>query len=406
MYIPLTKIYYSNPNDYEKIYSNKFNSESSEHLKFSNCDSELFFLYTKNITNLLHDIQKHNGDVIKLCEKLPVVALTSFGRKCLIDEILQTNEIEGVHSTRKEISSIIENPSSQKRFHGIVNKYLKLSEETEIEKAEDVRKIYDELVYGEIKSDDENSILDGVIFRKDTVGVFTATGKKIHTGLYPETKIIEAMTEAITILHSKEINSLIAISIFHYLFGYIHPFYDGNGRTSRFISSYYFAKELNPLIGYRLSYTIKENIKAYYESFEVTNNKLNRGDLTYFIEMFLDVLNKSMTNLIAALRGRLEKLNFYKEILVSEIGKRFGGNNKLIDDELNLMYVLTQATLFSEDGITLNKLTEVMEKSTGKIRQLITNEKIKDLIIVNTQKRKHCYSANCNKLDEINLNKN
>ena len=128
--------------------------------------------------------------------------------------------------------------------------------------------------------------------------------------------------------------------------------------------------------------------------------------MTYFIEMFLDVLNKSMTNLIAALRGRLEKLNFYKEILVSEIGKRFGGNNKLIDDELNLMYVLTQATLFSEDGITLNKLTEVMEKSTGKIRQLITNEKIKDLIIVNTQKRKHCYSANCNKLDEINLNKN
>ena len=405
MYIPLSKIFYSDPENYEKIYLEKFNNEVSEHIKFSNFSSELFFLYTRNIVNLLNSIQKNNGLVIRLCDRLPKVALDSFGRKCLIDEILQTNEIEGVHSTRKEISSILENPSSQKRFNGIVNKYLKLSDETKIEKSEDVRKIYDQLVSNEIKSDDENSILDGTIFRKDLVGVYTATGKKIHTGMHPEEKIIESMNEAIAILHDKEINPLIAISIFHYLFGYIHPFYDGNGRTSRFISSYYFADELHPLIGYRLSYTIKENIKSYYDAFDVTNKKTNKGDLTYFIEAFLDILNKSMINLVSALSGRLEKFNFYANKLKEAIDVLFSQNSKIAEEELKLMYILIQASLFSDNGITLSELTEVMDKSIGKIRQLLTNEKVKDLIIVNIEKRKHYYSVDCNKIDEMNLEK-
>lgn len=87
---------------------------------------------------------------------------------------------------------------------------------------------------------------------------------------------------------------MIRISVFHYLFGYIHPFYDGNGRTNRFISSYLLSKELEPLISYHLAKTIKQNISKYYKSFDYTNDTDNRGDLTGFITNFLEIILASI----------------------------------------------------------------------------------------------------------------
>ena len=102
--------------------------------------------------------------------------------------------------------------------------------------------------------------------------MFSATQKEIHKGLYPESKIMDAMEKSLVILEDKNLDPLIKIAIFHYLFGYIHPFYDRNGRTSRFISSYLLTKVLNNLIGYRISFTIIEHIKEYYDAFKICNH--------------------------------------------------------------------------------------------------------------------------------------
>ena len=96
----------------------------------------------------------------------------------------------------------------------------------------------------------------------------------------PESRIIETVEQSLSVLNDNDIDIFIRIAVFHYLFGYIHPFYDGNGRTSRFISSYLLSRELTPLIGFRLSYTIKENISKYYKAFEVCNDPHNKGELT------------------------------------------------------------------------------------------------------------------------------
>ena len=106
--------------------------------------------------------------------------------------------------------------------------------------------------------------------------------------MYPEDKIINAMTSALKILNDSSINYLISAAIFHYLFAYIHPFYDGNGRTDRFISSYVISKNLNPLVAYKFSYIVKKHQKQYYNMFSDTNDPRNRGDVTPFIIQFLD----------------------------------------------------------------------------------------------------------------------
>ena len=102
------------------------------------------------------------------------------------------------------------------------------------------------------------------------------------------------MNQSLQFLYDESYEYLIRIAVFHYLFGYIHPFYDGNGRTSRLISSYLLSQRLNNLIGYRISYTIKEHITKYYEAFKVCNHVNNRGDLTPFEKMFFDFVDISL----------------------------------------------------------------------------------------------------------------
>ena len=60
-----------------------------------------------------------------------------------------------------------------------------------------------------------------------------------------ESKIIETMNQALTLLNDEDIDVLIRSAIFHFVFGFIHPFYNGNGRMARFISSYKMSDVLN-----------------------------------------------------------------------------------------------------------------------------------------------------------------
>ena len=83
----------------------------------------------------------------------------------------------------------------------------------------------------------------------------------IHRGTLPESHIIQEMDRALSVLNDEDACSSYSGSSFHYYFGYIHPFYDGNGRTNRFISTAYLAKYFHPLVALRLSAVINNNKK-------------------------------------------------------------------------------------------------------------------------------------------------
>ncbi|WP_366520018.1 Fic family protein [Paenibacillus xylanexedens] len=54
----------------------------------------------------------------------------------------------------------------------------------------------------------------------------------------PEKDIVVAMGKLLNFMNNHEdIPLMIRVAISHYFYGYVHPFYDGNGRSSRFISS-------------------------------------------------------------------------------------------------------------------------------------------------------------------------
>lgn len=389
----LSSLYYKSKKEYEQEYNDRFNSVASKRLNISIEENQCFYILTEEVVNKLYNVMVLNQKLDKLTSEIPGIALQQYIKKCLIDEIVLTNEIEGVVSTRKDINEILENVEyKNKRLTGLVNKYLKLCSEENIDiiTCNDVRNIYNDLLWEEISEDDKLNLPDGVYFRKEGVDVLSPFKKVIHKGVMPEEKINLMMTQALNILNDRDIIPILRIAIFHYLFGYIHPFYDGNGRTSRFISSYLLSKELNILTGFRLSYAIRENKSQYYKGFKTVNEKKNKGDLTPFVIMFLDILSKELESLNNSVIEKISIIDRYSKVIkvMEEKDKR----------KQSIIFVIFQETFFGEAGIDVSSLMKYAKASKYKVTQVL--KEYDDMLIKNKIGRKKYYSFDLDAVDE------
>ncbi len=399
----LGKLYYSDAEHYTQIYKSRFESEESVKLDFFIRGKQAFFLQNAEVLRLAYDIVKIDKKVSHLSMRLPGVAKRQYSQKCLIDEIVLTNKIEGIHSSRKEIDEALDilNQQSQmkggqQRFVGLVNKYLKLTtgEKIPFITCADIRNVYDEMFLDEVIAENPHHAPDGNIFRRDSTSVYNEAGKEIHAGVFPESKIIESMEQALAFLQNETEEKLFRLCIFHYLIEYIHPFYDGNGRLGRFILSYYLSETLEPLLSYRISETIKENITAYYKAFQHCNDPHNLGDLTPFLIMMLQMIQTALKDLQESLEQKLIRWERYEKIAATFLEGEAS--------ELRELYsYLIQAALFSEKGISTSELTEQLG-SYHRWRKLMEQIPSALLHIEKKGKAKY-YRMNLDTLDDLIL---
>ena len=393
----LKSVSYQSTEEYERLYNSRFNSDIAVHIDLLIHGAPAFFLRTPDLYEQIIRINNLDRKARVMCEKLPSRAMSWFKKKCLIDEIVSTNGIEGVISTRKEISEILSerHGRSGNRFYNISGRYNMLADmHCRLKTCQDIRDIYNELLYSEIEQEDTENLPDGVIFRKNEVNVHSKTDKIIHRGVLPEEKIIEYMQKSLDFLNDDSISIFFRISVFHYLFGYIHPFYDGNGRTGRFISSYLLASETEtPVIGYRLATTINENIEKYYKAFKICNEERNKGDLTPFVISFFDIIESAYTELIDELSSKNETLNYYiKRARVLPLAE---------DEKIRNVYVtLIQAALLSDNGIEITELAQMISasRSTAEKRLKMID---KNVLIINMVGKTKFYSADIDAVDRM-----
>lgn len=404
-YETLRKLYYGDKDIYKKAYADRINSPVTVKLKFTVSGREAFFTEVPEVTKLAFDILRMDKRVHILRTALPGKAAEQYAFKCLIDEIVLTNKIEGVHSSRREIGEVLSELQSQSkekgknsRFEGLVNKYLKLmfGENVPLDTCRDIRALYDEIVLDEVASEAPDHVPDGKIFRKDQTTIRSATDKIVHTGIYPESKIIEAMDAALAFLNDESIERLYRICLFHYLLEYIHPFYDGNGRLGRFILSYCLSNEMDYLLAYRISETIKENQSEYYKTFEICNDIKNMGDLTPFLIMMLKMVYTSISELYNSLERKSISWARYEGMV-----KDFP---KATEKKMNALYsLLIQAALFSEEGISFRELEEMLGVKYATVKAMIDNVP-DDMLITERSGRVKCFKINIRLLDEMFLN--
>lgn len=402
-YKSLYKLYVMNDlSTFEDIYIKKFNSGATIKFDLLINENKSFFTYDSEIMSLVSKINALNYRLNEMFENLPEIAKEQYMRKSLIDEIHYTNQIEGVISTRKDINDLIteieKKANTRNRFEGIVNKYLMLTDEKiQFINSKDIRKLYDEMLYNEIKSEDENNLPDGEIFRKNLVHVYKSGEKVVHNGLMPESKIIDYIDKSLDILNSESIDILIRISIFHYFLGYIHPFYDGNGRINRFISSYILSKYFNKVVGFRLSMSIKENLSQYLDAFVHTNDVRNKGDVSTFVYEFLDIIYKSFQKTELYALEKMKELDKYNK-KIDNVSKLYE-MHKNKDDINELLFVLIQCSIFGDFGLSKANLLKILGKGNTKISEYIGVLKQYNLCLDVQSGKNHYFKCNLDELD-------
>ncbi len=392
----------NNSTDFNKMYIDKFESDSTVKFDFYINNYQAFITYDKEIISLVSRIREYDYYINDLINELPNFVVERYLRNSLIDEVRYTNQVEGIISTTKDINDLIneieKKIKSKNRFEGIVKKYLYLLDDLfTINEPKDIRKLYDDMLYNEIKKEDKTALPDGKMFRKEIVHVQKSSSRIVHTGIYPEQKIIEHMEKAIEILKDSSIDIIIRIAIFHYLFSYIHPFYDGNGRINRFISSSYLCKYLNKIIGFKLSTTINENLSKYLDAFEHTNDIRNRADLTTFVHEFLLIIYNAYESVE---KYMLSKINEYNSYMKKLHDMYISGYVVFDNDNIyKMLKVMVGCTIFGDFGVTKSNLCKILDKGRTRVTEYLCMLKNLDFCYEIRSANYYYYKAN---LDLIN----
>ena len=134
---------------------------------------------------------------------------------------------------------------------------------------------------------------------------------------------------------------LIKSCVFHYEFVFIHPFSDGNGRMARLWQNLILTKwneifEYIPIESQILKYQDK-----YYDAIDLSNK---RGNSTFFVEFMLDIIDKTLDEMI-------NDLSKSENNISDELSKLLNVMEKDIpysaNDLLKLLNIKTKETLRS-----------------------------------------------------------
>ena len=382
-YENLEKLYYKYKNideEYEKRIKNNSTivTDLMIYSEYKKKYIPLFFCFLPKHFKLQENIYKKSKEIEMAFQKLTSLMSSYTINKLFVNEILYTNKVEGIYSSKKAIYSELQNKRNNKeeKLVGIVRKYENIlkSNEEKLENLTDFRKIYDNLFVDFLDMD--NYKLDGEIFRKDAVNIKNNTMEIIHHGISGEDNIKQEMEKIIKFLNNDDIPSLIKISIIHFFIEYIHPFYDGNGRFGRYLLSINLAKYLEKYTALSISFIIAQNKMKYYKSFKQVENKYNLGEVTFFVENILENIIEGQNSILDLINETNFKVNQMNKIF-KEIEKE---NKNLKNIEITILYIYIQDYLF-------NKFERIKNKDIAKLPNLNKTQQTINKHISNLEKK-------------------
>lgn len=321
-------------------------AESTFRTGFAMGDEELFLATPRELSLLNETILGREREIAVALSNLSDIARGALIRSVVIDEVVCSNELEGVRSTRRQINDLLDtmpvssSELSHRRFRELARLYLELSDSSHIppRTPEDIRAIYDRIMSGEELG---QNAPDGTLFRREEVDVIGNGGKVVHQGLTPESKIISALSQMIALASSEEIPGTYRAAISHFIFEYTHPFYDGNGRTGRYLLALYLSRPLSTLTALSLSRAIAENRTAYYRAFLDVEHPLNHGELTPFVITLLEYVDVAQSRILNDLEVRSGQFEIMKRNLIN-----LSSEKSLPEKQRELLFMLAQYALF------------------------------------------------------------
>ncbi len=157
----------------------------------------------------------------------------------------------------------------------------------------------------------------------------SVTGDIIYTPPQRESEIRDLLKNLEDYINNfeDEIDPLIKMSLIHYQFESIHPFYDGNGRTGRILNILYLV--LNNLLESPILYLsnyINKTKNEYYKLFTEFREKDNYEDWIIYILKGIEETSKNTIELIKKIQ---EEMNSYKVEFMKKLPKIY--SDELLD---------------------------------------------------------------------------
>lgn len=246
---------------------------------------------------------------------LPTAAVQNIKNSLTLEWTYNSNSIEGNTLTLQETKMVIED--------GMTIKGKSLREHFEAVNHQDAIEYVESLVAKSytLRASDVLDVHGLVLQRieKDFAGRYRNAGVRISGANFVPPNALKVDTLMGELIHwvNDEYNLLdiiIKASIFHHRFVWIHPFFDGNGRTARLLFNLLLMKA-----GFPPAIILKNDRKKYYDAL----NKANQGDYAKLLLLVIQALERSLDIYLSNLTNTYEDYQSISDI-VSEPGFPYG----------------------------------------------------------------------------------
>lgn len=282
------------------------------------------FTYTPTIVNQLATIERLYGQL--LGEKLiPSLALKLAEENQILATHYSTS-IEGNPLSPRDVTNIVlgdQIPTTKseievKNYFAVLNKVAILAKKHTPITTQLTKNLHHQLMQG-IEEKDLGEFRNGSVFvgHKNKVKLVVKHNPPYHT----QAKIQQALENVFTWLSQKnDIHPLLKAGILHHEFAYIHPFFDGNGRLARILTSYYLLLRQYEVTKYFILDDYYDIDRQLYSdtlhTADLPSGKAGKGNKTQWLAYFLD----GIANSLQAAFARVEELK--KTKLEQEMGEK------------------------------------------------------------------------------------
>ena len=239
---------------------------------------------------------------------IPAYALKSIKESLMIEWTYNSNSIEGNTLTLQETKMVIE--------EGFTIKGKSLREHFEAVNHQEAIEFVENLVSDNylLKERDILNIHELVLqkIEKDFAGRFRTSGVRISGANFvpPNAlKIDGYINELVDWVNTSDLDIIIKSTIFHHRFVWIHPFFDGNGRTVRLLFNLLLMKE-----GFPPAIILKNDRKKYYDALNFANN----GNYSKLALLILQALERSLDIYLGSLNNTYDNYLPISDIVEEE----------------------------------------------------------------------------------------
>ena len=200
------------------------------------------------------------------------------------------------------------------------------------------------------------------VLRSGNVGIYRGT-QVVHMAP-PATQVPRLIADLISWLEQTDLHPLIASSVFHYEFEFIHPFADGNGRMGRLWQTLILSQWRQELAWLPVETLIHHQQERYYEILGLCDKT---SDCTLFVTWMLQ-------NVVAALKEGLETSFVVSEEMSEEMSEEIDA--KLIEQEVSILRLLT-----ATPDLTARALAEILGISARTVERYLQGLQAKGKLI-------------------------